>query len=399
MWDGDLCVEPRFGTDFGFLVVADIFTPCLVAFRHILYPKADGTYFIAKWQNRQENLIAAMNKITAMKETIATNEITVLHLSHEYETLESLQEQAEQLEQNPAAVYLASLGERSRRTIGGDLNAIAGIVSGGRFDAFSLQWEWIRYRHTAAIRSLLLERYAPATANRMLSALRGVLKAAWRLGQMPTEEYHRAIDLPAIKGETLPRGRAITGGELRSLFVICANDGSAHGARDAALLALLYGAGLRRAEVVALDLADYDSQSGEVRVLKGKGGKQRTAYATKGGKAALDAWLFLRGDVPGPLFLPIRKGGAIIHRRLDNQSVFDILVKRARQAGIKDVSPHDFRRTFISDLLDAGADIATVQKMAGHANVSTTARYDRRGEVAKQKASELLHVPFVAAHD
>ena len=327
------------------------------------------------------------------------DENTALVLQHESETLESLQTKTAQLDQNPAAVYLASLGLRSRRTIGGDLNAIAQIVSNERFDAFSLQWEFIRYRHTAAIRSLLAERYAPATANRMLSALRGVLKAAWRLGQMPTEEYHRAIDLPPVKGETLPRGRAITSGELRSLFVICAGDGSAHGARDAALLALLYGAGLRRAEVVALDLADYDSESGEVKVLHGKGGKQRMVYATNGSKAALDAWLQVRGAEDGPLFLPIRKGGAIVNRRLDNQSVFDILRKRARESGVKNVSPHDFRRTFISDLLDAGADIATVQKMAGHANVTTTARYDRRGEVAKQKASELLYVPFVSAQN
>jgi len=87
-------------------------------------------------------------------------------------------------------------------------------------------------------------------------------------------------------------------------------------------------------------------------------------------------------------------GGKLANRRLAPQSVYNVLAKRGREGGVKDFSPHDFRRTFVSDLLEAGADISTVAKMAGHASVTTTARYDRRPEEAKRKAAGLLHVPY-----
>ena len=81
-------------------------------------------------------------------------------------------------------------------------------------------------------------------------------------------------------------------------------------------------------------------------------------------------------------------------RKMFSEAIFNMLQKRGLEAGVADLSPHDFRRTFVSDLLDAGADIATVKELAGHANIATTARYDRRGEKAKKKAIELLTVPY-----
>lgn len=298
-------------------------------------------------------------------------------------------------DRQPAAVYLARLGAGSRRTMRGALDTIAALLTGGAADARSLDWGQLRYQHTAAVRAVLAERYAPATANRMLAALRGVLKEAWRLGYIDAEAYQRAADLPGIRSQTLPRGRALTSGELAALMGACGKDPSTAGARDGAMLALMYGAGLRRSEVVALDVTDHDPESGALTLRQAKGRKDRLVYATNGSADALADWLLVRGPAPGPLFLPIDKAGHIGEGRLSSQAVYHVIERRARGAGVARFSPHDLRRTTITHLLEAGADIVTVQRLAGHAQVTTTARYDRRGEAEKKKkAAELLHVPY-----
>jgi site-specific recombinase XerD len=74
--------------------------------------------------------------------------------------------------------------------------------------------------------------------------------------------------------------------------------------------------------------------------------------------------------------------------------VLDLARRRADDAHIEAFSPHDLRRSFVSDLLDAGVDLSTVQQLAGHAQVQTTARYDRRGDEAKAEAAKQLHAPY-----
>lgn len=303
------------------------------------------------------------------------------------------------LDQNPAAVYLAKLQPSGRRTQAQALSVIAGLLGGSEFSnesagPFAVNWSALRYQHTAAIRAKLAETYAPATANKMLSALRQVLKHAWRLGQMTAEQYQRAADIEAVTGETIPAGRELSTGEILALMTACQSDDSPAGTRDAAMIALLYACGLRRQEVVSLSMASYDPETGKL-VITGKRSKQRTAYLTNGAFDAIADWLSIRGSENDALFVAINKGGKLdTEKPLTAQAVYNVLQKRAAESGVNDFSPHDLRRTFVSDLLDKGADIATVSKMAGHANVQTTARYDRRPEEAKRTAAKLLHVPY-----
>jgi site-specific recombinase XerD len=307
--------------------------------------------------------------------------------------MNTLVPQPQPLERHPAAVYLASLtSAHSRRTMHTALNTLASLLTNRKADAFYIAWEALRYPHTAALRSKLAESCAPATANKLLSALRGVLKACWRLGLMSAEDYTRACDVPNVRAETLPAGRELDHEELLALLHACNEDKNrATGIRDAALISMLYTCGLRRSEIVTLTLEDYHPPTGKL-VVRGKGRKERTVYAANRTKKRLESWLNVRGRAAGALFCPINKSGKIARKSMTAQVVYNILVKRGAQAGITDFSPHDFRRTFVSDMLDAGVDIALVAKLAGHADTKTTARYDRRPEEAKRTAAGRLDI-------
>jgi site-specific recombinase XerD len=294
---------------------------------------------------------------------------------------------------NPAVVYLESLSKGSYWALRHSLETIAEILAGEDADPWTFPWEELRYQHTARVRRQLVDRYAPSTVNKMLSALRGVLKNAWRLGLMDADSYRRAVAVENVRAKRQPKGKAVRPEELEALFRVCREDRSPTGRRDAAMFAVLYGGGLRRAELCGLDLTDFDSEDCSLLVRAGKGRRDRTVYLPESVCGHLKAWVEIREDESGPLFCPVRSTGEVPISRLRGETVWYILKRRQREAGLEGVTPHGMRRGYVSRLLEAGVDLLTVQELVGHADAVTTARYDRRGDGAQRQAARRVVLP------
>lgn len=291
---------------------------------------------------------------------------------------------------SPARAYLLSLNSpRSRQTMASFLNIVAGMLGATSPEACS--WGSLRRHHVMAVTELLRDTgRATATVNTYLSALKGVAKEAWMLKLMDVESFQHIRAVRNLRGSRLPRGRALPPEEIRSLFAACEVDDSSIGIRDAAMLAVILGCGLRRSEAVGLDLRDVVTDERALRVL-GKGNKERLAYMPAGTWQRLQKWVEeVRGEKDGPLFTRIRRFDTLTNDRLTDQAVYHILQVRQHQAEIAKCAPHDLRRTFATAMLDNGEDLITVKDAMGHASVTTTQQYDRRGEARLRTARDRL---------
>jgi len=291
---------------------------------------------------------------------------------------------------NPAACYLAQLQPSGRRSTRARLERVARLF-GASIGSF--QWHELRYEHVVAVRHKLQEQNASAaTVNMTLSALRSVARSAWHLGQMSADAYQGIRDVRGVRTSILPAGRALAQTEIAVLLDACAAEETPGGARDACLIALL-ASGLRRAECAGLLLEDAAVVRGHLRIM-GKGQRERQLPLEAGVERALAGWLQVRGGWPGALLCPVTKNGRIVRRPLSGQSVYLALRRRARLAGLAHISPHDLRRTFVTHLLERGANIATVKELCGHAHINTTSRYHRGGARARKQTIELLSLPW-----
>ena len=187
------------------------------------------------------------------------------------------------------------------------------------------------------------------------------------------------ISVPSGHGR-LPR--VLTADQLDAILS-APPDGSApdwRRLRDDAIVELLYGSGLRVAEVCALDVTSLDLEARAVRVW-GKGAKERRLPMGEPCIDALRAWLGARDDVPDALFVNAR--GA----RMGTRDVRRAIDARAAAP----THPHALRHTFATHLLDHGADLRVVQELLGHASVATTQRYTHVSKERLKAAYEVSH--------
>lgn len=285
-----------------------------------------------------------------------------------------------ELHQNPAHAHLMSIRSRSATAVTRyQLNKFARealratayeTADWSRLSFLAIQ-AFINAQHERALR--------PSTINTYLSTLKSVARHAWLLEQIDDKEFHRILSIKALRGTRIAQGRALAAHELKAIFTHLSTDLTMTRVRDAALFALLFGCGLRRGEVVALNIEDLDLDGGTVRVIA-KGDKERIVPLPDQFISLLRQWVFVRGDAAGALFLTVKKGEKLTARRLTANGLHWIVVRRRRECNLEPFSPHDLRRTFGTMLLDKGWDIRSVQLAMGHANIQTTTLYDKRGE-------------------
>ncbi|GAA4626800.1 tyrosine-type recombinase/integrase [Actinoallomurus vinaceus] len=307
---------------------------------------------------------------------------------------------------SPVHTYIDGLDSAgSRRTMNQALGRVgslmATLVEGEPAPPPShYAWWSLRFDHTQELRTALREcetptcdPWAPSTVNKHLVALRQVLRSCMRHGLMPAEDYIRASDVKPVTGYREPVGRAIPNEDVAKLLQKCLKDHSPAGVRDAAIVALMHSTGLRRSEVVGTRRSSYDAAARTLQIV-GKRNKQRTVYVNARAASWVNAWLIHVPAGNGPLFCPVHWSGSIQHRHMTGEAIGEILTRRCTEAGIARILAHDFRKTFISNFLAMGGDLVLAQRQAGHSDVSTTARYDRRGDLLLQQAVEDLWFPL-----
>jgi integrase/recombinase XerD len=225
--------------------------------------------------------------------------------------------------------------------------------------------EWLSSRNLGEGR-----RYRASSVARALAAVRMFHRFLLREGESQVDPA-KGVARPKV-ARSLPRPLSVE--QVQAILEAPGGD-DPPAIRDRAMLETLYGAGLRISELVGLDVDDVDLEEGSVRAM-GKGSKERIVPLGSYACAAAEAYVTrarpeLAGARSGSAMFLNQRGG-----RLTRQGVSKILQAAVRRAGVrKRVTPHMFRHSFATHLLEGGADVRVVQELLGHASLSSTQIY------------------------
>jgi integrase/recombinase XerC len=244
--------------------------------------------------------------------------------------------------------------------------ATAPASGGEEIDPDAITTDHIRSYLSEAMRTL-----SRATVQRRLFAI----KAFFRWRETMASPASPASPARALRSPRTQRRlpAILPEDDVRRLIEADSEDGGPAALRDRAILETLYSSGLRVSELVGLNWRDLDDEVGMVLVRSGKGNKDRMVPIGEPALDALKAWrraMPKAWELDGPVITNLRGG------RLTTRAVENILTQRIVAAGLgSSITPHGLRHCFATHMLNAGADLRSIQEMLGHASLATTQRY------------------------
>ena len=217
---------------------------------------------------------------------------------------------------------------------------------------------------------------APSTINVQLSAIRKLAAEAADNRLLDPDLAAGIANVRGVKIAGVRAGNWLTREQARDLL-LAPDTSTLKGKRDRAILAVLLGCGLRRAELVALAAHQVEQRENRWVIvdLRGKGGRKRTVPVPAWVKNAIDAWTAAAQITAGPIFRSIGKGGRLKQTTLAQVGVWWLVKEYAAAIGITNLAPHDLRRTCAKLCRKSGGDLEQIQMLLGHASIQTTGKY------------------------
>lgn len=280
--------------------------------------------------------------------------------------------------------YLNSCSSgKSQERIASELRRLAKLLCIPSVDEI----DWLHFSRASVVdllgRPELKKRKASAQ-NFTLSVIKRLCEEACYAQLLPDTLYLAIKRIPNFRGIRCPSPTCLTQDEMSKMLRNCAEEKSIKGIRDAAILAVGLGCGLRRSEIAQLRLSNIDF-SNQLLCIIGKGNRERYIGLNRNVQTYLQQWLTLRGIGGCPYcFVPLDRGTNLVTSRpLNDETIYLVVQKRSRCALGRTVSTHDLRRAFASHMLSRNVDINTLRLIMGHSDIRTTQIYDRRDELSR----------------